>query len=89
MLVRMWNIQCIPRETTWCGDVVIHGAKNSTVRRKTWLSQHRQLNKIKANGRCFTVVSMIAECWHLKFRHVGFVQYVENGQELVKLSADR
>ena len=84
----MWNILCIPNETTWCGDVVVYGAKNSAVLRKTGLSQHPQSNKIKANGRCFTVVSTIAECWHIKFRHVRCVQYVENRQELVKLSAN-
>ena len=87
--VRMWNILCIPRETTWCGDVVVYGAKNSAVRRETGLSQHRQSNKIKANWRCFTVVSTIAGCWHIKFRHVRCVQYVENRQKLVKLSANR
>ena len=86
---RMWNILCIPRETTWCGDVVVYGAKNSAFRRETGLSQHRQCNKIMANGRCFTVVSTIAECWHIKFRHVRCVQYVENRQELVNLSANR
>ena len=85
----MWNILYIPRETTWCGDVVVYGAKNSASRRETGLSQHRQSNKKKANGRCFTVVSTIAECWHIKFRHVRFVQYVEYRQELVKMSANR
>ena len=85
----MWNIQCIPRETMWCGDVVVCGTKNSTVRHETGLSHHRQSHKIKANGRCFTVVSTIAECWHIKFRHVKCIQYVENRQELVKLSANR
>ena len=79
----------VSRENTWCGDVVVYGAKTSAVRRKTGLSQHRQSNKIKANGRCFIVVSTIAECWHIKFRHVRCVQYVENRQELVKLSANR
>ena len=72
--VRMWNILCILREATWCDDVVVYGAKNSTVRRETGLSDHRQSNKIKANGRCFTVVTTIAECWHIKFWHVRCVQ---------------
>ena len=84
----MWNILCIPRETTWCGDIVSYGAKNSAVQRETGLPQHRQSNKINANGRWFTVVSTIAECWHIKFRHVSCVQYVEIRQELVKLSAN-
>ena len=85
----MWNILCIPRETTCCGDVVVYSAKNSAFRRETGLSQHRQWNKIKANGCCFTVVSRTAQCWHITFRHVRCVQYVENRQELVKLSANR
>ena len=86
---RIWNILCIPRETTLCGDVVVYGAKNSAVRRETGLSQHRQSHKIKAIGRCFTVVSTIAECWDIKFRHVRCVQYVKNRQDFVKLSANR
>ena len=40
-------------------------------------------NKIKANGRCFTVVSAIAECWHIKFRHVRRVWFGENREQLV------
>ena len=87
-LVRMWNRLCILHETTWCDDVVVYGAKNSAVRCETGLSQHRQSNKIKTNGRCFTVVSTIAECWHIKFWHVSCVQYVENRQQLVKSSAN-
>ena len=31
-------------------------------------------NKIKAKGRCFTVVSVTVECWHIKFRHVRCIQ---------------
>ena len=27
-------------------------------------------DKIKANGRCFTVVSVIANCWYMKLQHV-------------------
>ena len=77
---RMWNIICIPRETMWCGDVVVYGAKNSAVGCETGLSQHRQSHKIKANGRCFTVVLTIAECWHITLRHVRCAQYVENRQ---------
>ena len=30
-------------------------------------------NQITANGRCFTVVSVIAECWYMKLRHVKCV----------------
>ena len=29
-----------------------------------------EIEQIKTNGRCFTVVSVIAECWHIKLRHV-------------------
>ena len=68
---------------------VVYGAKNSAVWRKTGLSQHRQPNKIKTNGRCFTVVSTIAACWHIKFRHVSCVHYIENRQELAKLGVNR
>ena len=85
----MWNILSIPRETMWCGDVVVYGAKNYAFQCETGLSQHQQWNKIKANGRYFTVVLTIAKCWHIKFRYVRCVQYVENRQELVKLSANR
>ena len=34
--------------------------------------------KIKANGRCCTVVSVIADCWHIKFRNVKCVYFGEN-----------
>ena len=40
-------------------------------------------NEMKANERCFTLVSAIAECWHIKFRHVRFVSFGENWQQLV------
>ena len=30
-------------------------------------------NNVKDSGRCFTVVSGIAECWHVKFRHLCII----------------
>ena len=45
-------------------------------------------NKIKANGCCFTVVSVIDYCWHIKFRHAKREWYGENQKQLVKSSAN-
>ena len=49
-----------------------------------WIS-----NEIKANERCFTLVSAIAVCWQIKFRHVRCVWFGENWQQLVKSTANR
>ena len=42
-------------------------------------------NTIKANVRCFTVVSAIAEFWHTKFQHVRYVWFVESLQKHAKI----
>ena len=44
-------------------------------------------NKIEANRRFFTVVSVIDQCWHIKFRQAKRIWYGENQQQLVKSSA--
>ena len=35
-------------------------------------------NKIEANRRFFTVVSVIDQCWHIKFRQAKPIWYGEN-----------
>ena len=44
---------------------------------------------VKQNGHCFTVVSAISECWHIKFRHVRCVWHGKSRWQLVKSSAYR
>ena len=44
---------------------------------------------IKANARCFSVVSTITEWWHTKFGHVRYVYFRESLQKLWKSIANR
>ena len=46
-------------------------------------------NKIKANERSFTVISVIAECWQITFPHVRYVLFSENRWQCAKSSANR
>ena len=42
------------------------------------------MTDVKTNARRFTVVSVITECWHTKFRHVKYVWFVESLQKHAK-----
>ena len=44
-------------------------------------------NQMMANGLCFTVVSVIAECWHIKLRHVRWVWFDKNRSEFAEWTA--
>ena len=49
------------------------------------VSQFWKTNTVKANARCFTVVSAITECWHTKFQHVRYVWFGESLQKHSKI----
>ena len=64
-LVRMWNRLDIP-----CNDASrVFMVQKLAMPTKLGLSQWR-MHQIMANGCCFAVVSVIAECWHIKLRHM-------------------
>ena len=63
-------VKDVEQTTLCCNYVGVYRAKNGADVNEDGLSQFWQPNKLKANGRCFTVVSVIDECWYVKFRHM-------------------
>ena len=63
---------CVTDYPVWC-DVGVCRIKNGADVNKDTLTQYWKSNKIKANGRCFSLVPVIDECWHIKFRHVKHI----------------
>ena len=77
-LVRMWN------RREFRNDAGVY--QFTTL--KIGLEQAWGSNKIEANRHFFTVVSVIDQYWHIKFRQAKCIWYGENQQQLVKSSAN-
>ena len=77
-LVRMWN----RRESR--NDVGVY----QFTTQKIALEQAWGSNKIEADRRFFTVVSVIDQCWHIKFRQAKRIWHGEKQKQLVKSSAN-
>ena len=69
----------------WCHVPYVYCAENSA----DGIPVLWKLNTMKANVRCFTIVSAITECWHSKFRHVRYVLFGESLQKHSKSIANR
>ena len=65
----------------WCHVPYVYCAENSA----DGIPVLWKLDTMKANVRCFTIVSAITECWHSKFRHVRYVLFGESLQKHSKI----
>ena len=74
---RMWNILGIPCPD----DVCVYHAKIALMPTKPWLSKWKS-NQRMANGRCVTLVSVIAECWHINCGMWGVYDSAKTGRSL-------